>query len=137
MAITATIAVNPSTAYINQNIGVTLTISNSGGSNVNVLGVSPLAYFTGTTAADKNAAGVALGMPQIGQYGANVVVPASGSLVLNWNVVFFAPSTRPVYSGGGGTYDVGAIVYTSDGSVTSPTAATVTVNPLPLPAEQQ
>lgn len=137
MAITAVVTVNPSTAYINQNVVATLTISNSGLSDVNVTGISPLAYFTGTSNPDKVAGGCALGGTQSQQSGANVVVPASGSLVQTFNVVFFAPSTRPVYSGGGGTYDVGATVYTNDGSVTAATVATVTVNPLPLPASEQ
>lgn len=136
MAMTATIAVNPSTVNINQNVAVALTVSNSGGSPVNMTGIVPTAFFTGAPAIDKAAGGAALGQPQLGQSGANVTVPAGGSLVFNWNVVFFAPSTRPVYSGSGGTYDVGAICYSNDGSVFSPTAATVTVNPLPLPDEQ-
>lgn len=127
MAMTASIAVNNNSVVINYPVQVTLTVSNSGGAAVNVTGIEPMAYITGASAVDKSAGAVALGLP-IGT-GTNLVVPAAGSTVFTWGANFFAPS-------GSTTYDVLAIVYSNDGSVFSPAAATVTVAPLPLPASE-
>lgn len=134
MALSATIAVSPSTVLINQNSVATLTISNSGGANVNVTGVSPQVVFTGAPNYEING-GVAVSNVPLSA-GTNVVVPAGGSLILPFNVVCFSPSTGPI-GAGSGTYNVGAVCQTSDGSVFSPTAATLTVNPLPLPVSEQ
>lgn len=130
MAMTATISALPTTVLINQPSNMTLTISNSGGAAVNVTGIQPTVIPTGATFA---AAGV--GVPAI-SVGVPVSVPASGSLVFPFSVVFFAPSTGPI-GAGNGTYSVGAVCETSDGSVFSPTAATVTVNPIALPSTEQ
>lgn len=130
MAMTATISALPTTVLINQPSNMTLTISNSGGAAVTVVGIQPTAIPTGATNAS-----CGIGVPAISS-GFNVSVPASGSLVFPFSVVFFAPSTGPI-GAGSGTYSVGAVCETSDGSVFSPTAATVTVNPIALPVSEQ
>lgn len=132
MAISATLTLTPTTVLINQQITCFLTVSNSGGAAVNVVGAHATAIFTGNTL---TAPAVALGVINLGP-GSITTVPASGSISFMFNVVFFAPSTGPI-GAGTGTYSVGAVVSTSDGANTSPTAATVTVNPLPLPVTEQ
>jgi hypothetical protein len=53
-----------------------------------------------------------------------VAVPASGSLTLYIPVIYFQPSVS--------TFDLYAVIETSDGSVFSPTATTITVKPIVL-----
>jgi hypothetical protein len=134
MAITATLALSLSTLSINQPVACSLTVSNSGGSAINVLSIEPLAYVTGSSP-QQNMGACALGVVDLGP-GAVVSIPASGSLSFGFSAVFFAPSTGPI-GAGTGTFSVSALIATSDGSNTTPTAQTVTVNPLVLPATEQ
>ncbi|GEM_PF-5355794 len=129
MAITATISLSATTISKQQKTTATLTVSNSGGSAINVTGIQPRAYLTGSSPPEP--VGAAIGVPALGP-GMNVSVPASGSLVFSFDYTFAAPSTG-ANGQGSGTYSCDAVVYTADGSVTVPTAATVTVNPLTLP----
>lgn len=137
MAITATISLSPTTVNVNTPTVATLTVSNSGGSAVNVTSVTPDARLTGGLYSVPP--GVAFGLVPLGP-GAPVSVAASGSLVLTFPVIFFAPSGSLSLSGGvvvaSTTYDVAATIYTSDGAITAPTAATVTVNPIPVSPSQ-
>lgn len=133
MAMTATISLSPTTVLINQPTNLVLTISNSSGGAVNVTSIHPYAYYTGSSAPYDPT--VNIGVFNIGQ-GANITVPASGSLSFAAPAVFFAPSTGQ-YGAGSGTYSVTAICQSSDGSVFSPTAATVTVNPIALSSTEQ
>lgn len=130
MAMSATITASLSTVLINQPTNLIINIANSGGSAVNVTGIQPTVIPTGATNAS---AGV--GVPAISA-GIPVSVPASGSLNFPFSVVFFAPSTGPI-GAGNGTYSVGAVCESSDGSVFSPTAVTITVNPITLPTTEQ
>jgi len=125
MAMTATISLSPSTVQINQQINATITVSNSGGSAVNVTSIQMQSKFTGGS---QENVGCAFGSPNLGPAAATSVA-ASGSTVFPVPLVFFAPSTGPIGTGSG-TFDVGCIIQSSDGSVFSPTAATVTVNPI-------
>lgn len=134
MAMTATLVVSPATVIINQAISCSLTVSNSGGAAVNVLSVQPNAIVHGSSPVDYVEAS-ALGVVNLGP-GAVVTVPASGSVVYGFSVVFFAPSTGPI-GAGTGTFDIGALVSTSDGSNFTPTAQSVTVNPIALPLTEQ
>lgn len=134
MAMTATISMSPSSGYINQKMNGSLTISNSGGSSVLVTSIQPQTKLTGSPSIDINT-GVAVSLPPLGQ-GQNITVPASGSLVFPISFVFFGPSTGPI-GAGSGTFDCGAVCQSSDGSIFSPTPATVTINPLPLPVTEQ
>lgn len=148
MAITAAIVLNPTTANTLQQVAAALTVSNSGGSAVIVTSVAPNENVAG--ASTQTSGAILLGQPNTGP-GMNVTVPAGGSLVLNFSVVPIAPNvgvynTNPFPSSGVGgvpivplqpesqpaqqTYDIGALVSTSDGSVVSATVAILTVNSL-------
>jgi len=121
MAMTATIAVSSATAKPNKELVVTLTVSNSGGSAINMQSVLTTCVQTGNAGSIPAAAG--FGLAPLGP-GQNISVPASGSLILKYGIVFFAPSI-------GTTYSIGAICNSADGSVFSPTAATCTVSSYP------
>lgn len=135
MAITASIVMSPATLAFNQNGTLQLTVSNSGGASVNVTGVVPTAVTTGGT--QQQTTGVNFGSPPTGT-GLNVVVPAGGTLVMSIGLTAFVGTTGPI-GGGAGTLTIGALVYTSDGSVTTASTATLTVNSFQstLPAAQQ
>ena len=134
MAMSATISCAQSTVLINQKVDCTVTVSNSGGSPVNVTGIQPIAYLTGSPGFEENS-GLALGLVPLSA-GFPVSVPASGSLNFNFSAVFFSPSTGPI-GAGSNTYSVSAQCSASDGSNFAPaSAATVTVNPLPLPSSE-
>jgi len=132
MALTATIEVNPSTVLINQQASATLTVSNSGGGAIDLLSVTPTAVFTGTAVPAQ--ASVGLGSVPLSS-GFVTSVPAGGDLVLSFSCVFFSPSTG-IDGTGSGTYDIGAVILAADGSIFSPSADTVTVDPLPLPSSE-
>jgi hypothetical protein len=132
MAITATISSSPTTLLINQPCTNTLIINNSGSGALNVISVTPFCTFTGDTF---SVVSVAQGVVNLGP-GAAIAVPAGGTLGLSYQTTFFAPSTGPI-GAGTGTYSITASIVCSDGSVTTPTASTVTVNPLPLPVTEQ
>lgn len=124
MAITASIALSSASILAEQKTTATLTVSNSGGTAVAVTSIQPLLSPTGVT---QQSVSSAIGVPPVG--GAyNVTVPASGTAKFSWDVVPHAPS-----SGFGNAmpspfvYDVGAVVMTSDGALTSPTPTTLTV----------
>lgn len=124
MAITAAITLSSATCAAEQKVTATCTVSNSGGAAVNVTAINPLLTPTGAT---QRSVSAAIGVPPIG--GAfTVSVAASGSTAFNFDVVPHAPS-----SGYGNAepaslvYDVGAVVYTSDGSLTNATTTTLTV----------
>jgi hypothetical protein len=133
MAMSATISVSPSTVLINQPANAVITISNSGGSAVQVTNIAPFIFFTGSAIPYDPSANI--GAINLGP-SVNVSVPAAGSLSFPFSMVFFAPSTGPLGTGGG-TYSVNAICQSNDGSVFSPTAATITVNPIALPSTEQ
>ena len=130
MAMTATIAVSPSTVVTEQKVTATLTVSNSAAYPVNLTGVIPLVKRTSSAVSDYGT-GVAIGQVDMGP-NTNMVVPASGSLVVSFSLKFHGPSTMSasnVYDDSvSNTFDVGATCSSDDGSVFSPTATTVTVN---------
>lgn len=132
MAMTATISLNPSTMNIGQQTAATLTISNSGGADVIMTSIEPTCIFTG--ALPQQTAACALGRCETGP-GLNQTVPAGGTLIYTFTVNFFFPSTG-IYGTGSGTYSVGANCQSNDGSRFIPTAATITVNPIPLPTSE-
>jgi hypothetical protein len=129
MAITATITLSAATISKQQKVTATLNVANSGASAINVTGIQPRAYTTGVTPLEP--CGASIGVPALGP-GMNVSIPATGSLNFSFDYTFAPPSTG-ANGQGTGTYSCDAVVYTSDGSITVPTAATVTVNPLTLP----
>lgn len=146
MAITAAIVATPSTANTLQKVACALTVTNSGTPTVYVTGVAPFAEKSGAT---QGSVPVQVGMPNLGPGMPTAVAGSSGTLVINFDVVPMAPNvavynSNPFPSAGVGgvaitplqpesqpvqqLYDIGATVYTSDGSVTAATVATVTVN---------
>lgn len=132
MALTASLSLNMTTATVNQQINGSLTISNSGGSPVSVSQLLPHARKTGSSLQDLNT-GVAVTGPQLGPNYPNSV-PAGGSLVFPLSYTFFSPSSSLAGTGyADGTFDCRCLCYGADGSVFSPTAAMVTVNPIPQP----
>lgn len=151
MAITAAIVMSSATVNTYQKSTATLTVTNSGGSAISVTGIAP--WVSRTTAATQVGVPVAVGQPFIGP-GSTLSVSASGTLNFTWDVVPMAPqvanyTSNPFPSAGVGgvaitplppeamaqqlVYDVGATVYTADGSVTNATTATLTVNAGPKP----
>jgi hypothetical protein len=134
MAMTATLAISPSTVIINQPVACSLTVSNSGGSAVNVLSAQGNVIVHGSSPPDA-VESCAIGVINLGP-GAVVTVPASGSVTYGFSVVFFSPSTGPI-GAGSGTFDIGALISASDGSNFVPTAQQVTVNPIALPTTEQ
>ncbi len=129
MAMSATISITPSSVTTGpQQVAVNLTVSNSGTQPVSVTSILPTASPSG---ANPESVSVLHGMPFIGP-GSTVAVPGGGSLVFQWTEVLYAP----VRLGGSGflsspssfQYSIGAIVQSNDGSVFTPTAATLTVN---------
>lgn len=124
MAITASVALSSATAKPEQKVAVALTVSNSGGSAVNVTGIIPLMGPAGST---KETTSVALGKPALGP-GMPVSVAAAGSTVFAYDIIAHSPTSgyglaMPAEQ----VYDVGATVYTSDGSITDATSTTLTV----------
>lgn len=125
MAITATMAVSSATPKSGQRVACTVTVSNSGGADVNVTAIVPLLTPTGGTRRD--VAGC-VGVPMLG--GAfSVSVAAGGSSKFSWDVLAHSPITS--YGVGAEpasyVYDVGALIHTSDGAITAATTTTLTV----------
>lgn len=152
MAITAAIVMSSSTVNTYQKSTATLTVTNSGGSAISVTGIAP--WVSRTTAPTQVGVPVNVGQPFIGPGSTLSVAGSSGTLNFTWDVLPMAPqvanyTTNPFPSAGVGgnaitplppeamaqqlVYDVGATVYTADGSVTNATTATLTVNAGPKP----
>lgn len=127
MAMSATISVNPSTVVTGQLVNAILTLTNTATNFVNVIAVIPNALPVSGGVGDYNS-GVALGVVNVMGPNVSLAVPgSSGTLTITFPINFHAPSTGYL-SSGTATWQVGALIYTSDGSVFSPTAAAVTVN---------
>ena len=131
MAITAVItSLTPSTVTAGQPTTVLLTTSNSGGVAVTITGIQPRTYPASSLATDGCSCAV-LGVPFAGP-GANVNVPASGTNAQYYTTIVPVPQGGYWAQGGSSeTWTVDAIVYTSDGSVTLATSASLTVNHYP------
>lgn len=130
MAITATTALSSATAKSGQVVTATVTVTNSGGAAVSVLGMQPTAPINGATAGSTS---IALGVPPLGP-GMTTSVAASGTLALSFGVVAHEPTTSEgLAETASVVYSIGATIYTSDGSVTAATPTTLTVtNPAGL-----
>jgi len=129
MAMSATLALSSATVTSGQSFGVSLTVSNTGASAVNVLSIDPSVSVVSLT---NQTVSSGQGAPFLSA-GSVRSVPPSGSLVFTWNDVVYAPAPL---SGNGFAWDpssiqysVSAVVRSDDGSVFSPTAQTLTVNP--------
>lgn len=131
--VTFSTGLSTQTAIINQPMHLYLNISNTGASAVNVTAFVPTATSTGAVGSKIPAAFSILNL------GPNAVVsaPAGTTTSVPFDVVFFAPSTG-ITGSGSGSFTVGGVLYTSDGSVTAAASGAVaTVNPVPLPLYQR
>ena len=133
MALTASISLDRASATVGQSINATVVVSNSGGSNVNILEIDPTCIFTGNSQ-PRDGSSALLGKVPLGS-AVNPVVPAGGSATFKFSVVINSPSTGS-QDLGSGTYSVSCNIIPSDSngnSFTPASAATVTVHPvLPL-----
>jgi septal ring-binding cell division protein DamX len=129
MAITASVALSSATATTGQRVAVALTVSNSGGSAVNVTAIRPMMSPQNST---KETTSVAQGVVALGP-GATVSVAASGSTVFAYDIIANTPTSGyGLAMPASQVYDVGATVYTSDGAVTDATSTTLTASdPIP------
>ncbi len=129
MAITASVALSSATATTGQRVSVALTVSNSGGSAVDVTCIRPMMSPASSTLETTS---VAQGTVPLGP-GQTTSVAASGSTVFAYDVLPFAPTSGyGLAMPASQVYDVGATVYTSDGAVTDATSTTLTVaDPIP------
>lgn len=127
MAITAAIALSNASPKSETKVTATCTITNSASTAVNVTSMKPHAAPTGGTRGDTSCA---LGVPPIGGAFPVSVPGSSGTLAIAFDVVVHSP----ISSYGVGAepsslaYDIGATIYTSDGSITEATVATVTAS---------
>lgn len=121
MAITASVALADTTLLSGQIAAATLTVSNSGGSDVVVTGIAPKVT--------PSAGAYALGACPFGGP-VSAVVAASGSRDFYFNVLAHAPQvSNPNVSPATLDYVIGAVVYTNDGSITDASTATLTSSP--------
>ena len=138
------------TGVINQKIGVSVIITNTGATALTILNLIPTATYViptsggalvGTESPNATNSLVSYGGPvawaystfNIGPNAPNLSVPATTTVTIPYTANFFAPSTGSTGSGTG-AYIAGAVVYLSDGSVNPVTqAGVVFINPLPLP----
>lgn len=133
MAITATIALNPSTVLaapgVSSTAVATVTISNSaaGGPSVPILGIRPIVYDHGT-------------QQEMGGVSTDSVAPPApvafgGNVTATFGVAFYGLQAAGA-AGGQSTasqvqLDVTCEVVCGDGTVVIPTVAVLTVNPSP------
>lgn len=132
MALSATISLNSGGSIpVEQQVMATVTVSNSGGSDVQILEVGPRVNFTGNPLpVDGSSAGLGK-VPLNGTI--NNIVKAGGSSVFLFSVVFHEPSIN--YDGTAGTYDVNCnIVPLGAPTFNASSSATQQVNQVPKEA---
>ena len=126
MAITATIALSSATCNAEQTVVATVTVTNTGASTVLVTGIQPLVTPHSAT---NGSVSVAVGSVPLGGAFPSTVAGSSGTTKFSFPVTPHAPNTSYgiLAEPASFVYDVGAVVATSDGSLTSPTVTTLTV----------
>lgn len=125
-------------------VGSSLVLGNNSGSSLtgaSIIAVIPQVWMTNTGSSNVS---YAFSPPSLGP-GMSVFVPGQtdkfgGSLTVPMSWVFHAPSIYPAYGNslqvGTQTYSVSVSVLMNDGTYISPTKATLTVVPRPLPGSQ-
>lgn len=108
MSMSATISLSNATPTVNQPFTAYVTISNSGAAAVTITSLTPYCTPPGSAT---------LSQPSINP-NANPSVPASGTLVINYQAVLNAP----------GTFAMGASIDSSDGSIFSPSTTNAVVS---------
>lgn len=131
MAITATVSLAQTPIGYNQKSQALVTVSNSGGADVSLTRLQLKLLPTGSDNSQINMVSQTSSLPR--GFGQVLVSPAGGSVVVPADLVVLAPQV--VANGNlsqsiGATYSISADVYTSDGSVTSATPATLTITPI-------
>lgn len=134
-AIVITASGSPSTTTINHPVAVSLSISNTG-SQVTVTNLGLTATSTQSPTSSKLP--IAVSIFNVGPNAPSIVLPANlTTSITAGQMIFFSPSTG-ITGSGSGTYSIGGVLYTSDGSITPVTkAGVITINPIPLPAYQR
>lgn len=127
MAISATISLSSATVTVGQVVQCSITVSNSVATPVIINSIVPSCIFTGNTLA-LDGSSHSFGDIPLSQ-GFNNTVPASGSAVFMVPLSIYSPSTG-LQGTGSGTYSVSCVVNSNDQQSVSPTAATITVNPV-------
>lgn len=138
---TSQINLSPTTAVVEQKVGSSLTLSQTGGSSLIATYINdfmPQVWVTGT---GSSVTSFAVSKPSFGSSLAGQTNLFGGSLTLPMSWIFHAPSIYPhagnsVQTLGTQTYSVGAQISLSDGTVIYPTAGTITVNPMFLPSSE-
>lgn len=122
MSLSATVTLNKSSAQVGQVIRAFITVSNSGAAAVSILDISPQLKQTGNTfPLDRSSYGAG----PVAQPG-NIPVPAGGSEIFTMDIAFYTPSF--ILDGAvQTTYDVGCLISAQDGSLFTPTPATVSI----------
>ena len=128
MAITGSVALSSATiAHPPGTVGAVLTVSNSGGTAVNVVGIEPVVQNHGgllrTMPGNLGACGVGPGV--------TVSVAAAGSTTFPFSVALYGPKATgsgSLCSPSTFVYDVGANIICQDGSRVAATVATCTVS---------
>lgn len=125
MAITAAMTIDSATGAPGQMRTATCTVTNSGGSSVNVTAAKGYASPDGTT---PTSTAVAIGEIALGPGMTVAVAGSNGTLALTFGVTPFAPSSGAGWQNPSSyVYDIGCVVYTSDGSVTEATVTDLTI----------
>lgn len=125
MAVTSTISLSSATVNAEQKTTAALVVSNSGADTVYISGIRPLVTPTGTT---KGTVSAAVGTPALGGAFTSSVA-ASGTTTFYFDIVPHAPTANTLLAEKAQlVLDVGAVVSASDGSVSSPSTTTLTVN---------
>ncbi len=130
MAITAAMTVSSATAANGTGVTATCTVTNSGTDAVTVTGIQP--SVTPHSATTQSVAAL-VGLPPLGPGATVSVAGSNGTRAFGWGVSAFAPQAQT--SGVTGNpanpaqyvYDLGATVFTSDGSITVASTTTLTV----------
>lgn len=129
MALSATITLNSAGPIIvEQQIMATVVVSNSGASNIQILEIDPIVYFTGNPIpVDGSSAGLGK-VPLNGTI--NNLVLAGGSSTFLFSVVMHEPSVN--YDGSAGSYSVTCNIVPQQLPTFQPASpATIQVNKVP------
>jgi hypothetical protein len=123
MAITATLSVSPAGVKVGQPSDATVTVSNSGSSDVTVtsseLWATPYGLYDGSVSVMVGKLAPVVGGPSY------PIVPAGSSLTLKTKVIIFDGSDETGLGNCENVYSIAGMVWTSDGSATALTATTL------------
>lgn len=133
MSATAVVTLSPQTAFSDQSIVATCTVTNNGATAINVNAVNPIVTVFGGTAQNT---GLNVGIPQVGGAFPSQV-PASGTLAIPFGVVGrFVNTNNPELGVGQNVYSIGAEVLLSDGEdIFALSAPFIIVSSLPTPLQ--